>query len=95
MTEEIAVRIQRMKGAYAKFDRKVFQSSLGLKYKAGLFNTIVVVMNGLFGCQVWNVTQAQVGELETAHFSLLRKMLKKSTREWSRGAVMKYAAEKN
>ncbi len=93
MTEEIAVIIQRMKGAYAKYDRKIFQSSLGLKYKAGLVNTIVV-MNVLFGCQVWNVTQAQVGELETAHFSLLRKMLKLSTREWSRGAVMKYAVEK-
>jgi hypothetical protein len=38
---------------------------------------MLVVMNGLFGCQVWNVTQTHVEELEAAHSQLLRKMLEK------------------
>ncbi len=55
MTEEAVVRIQRIKGAYAKYDMDIFQSSLAIARKVELFN-MIVVMNDLFGCQVWNVT---------------------------------------
>ena len=55
--------------------------------KAALFN-MVVVMNGLFGCQVWNVTQTHVEELEAAYSQLLKKMLKKEKIEWSRGDII-------
>ena len=94
MTKEISVRIQRMKGAYAKYDKDIFQSSLAMTRKVELFN-MIVVMNGLFGCQVWNVTQAQVGELEAVHFSFLRKMLRLGTGEYSRGEVIQYCMHNN
>ena len=55
-----------MQGAYAKYERDIFDSSLSERRKADLFNA-VVVMNGLFGCQVWNVTQSHVDELEAVH----------------------------
>ncbi len=76
MSEEMAVRVQRMQGAYAKYETKIFNSTLSERRKAALFN-MVVVMNGLFGCQVWNVTQSHAEELEAAHSQLLRKMLEK------------------
>jgi hypothetical protein len=94
MTKEINVRIQRMKGVYAKYDKDIFQSNLATTRKVDLFNMIVVI-NGLFGCQVWNVTQAQVEELEAVHFSLLRKMLRLRTGEYSRGEVIQYCMHNN
>ena len=90
MTEEIVVRKQRMQGAYAKYEKQIFNSALSERRKAALFN-MVVVMNGLFGCQVWNVTQAHIDELEAVHSHLLRKMLNKNRLEWSRGDIIKYA----
>ena len=56
---------------------------------------MVVVANGLFGCQVWNVTQAHVGELEATHSKLLRKMFNMPKLAWSRGDIMKYIEAKN
>jgi hypothetical protein len=50
MTEEISIRCQRMRGAYAKYANGIFRSSLKLKLKIQLFKSIVF-MNGLFGCQ--------------------------------------------
>jgi len=90
MTEEIKVRGQRMRGAYAKYAKGIFQSTLKLKLKVNLFKAIVV-MNGLFGCQVWNVTQAHVNELEAVHFTLLRRMLGKSRQGWGRGRLLEWA----
>jgi len=79
-----------MQGAYAKYEKQIFNSALSERRKAALFN-MVVVMNGLFGCQVWNVTQAHIDELEAVHSQLLRKMLNKNRLEWSRGDIIKYA----
>jgi len=50
--------------------------------KVEIFN-MIVVMNDLFRCQVWNVTQALVRELEAVHFSLLRKTLRLRTGKYS------------
>jgi hypothetical protein len=93
MTKEVAIRIQRMKGAYAKYDRQIFRSGLSDKRKAALFN-MIVVMNGLFGCQVWNVTQLQVDKLEAVNFSLMRKMLALNKREYNRSAVIQYSMDR-
>ena len=90
MTEEIKVRSQRMRGAYAKYAKGIFQSTLKVKMKINLFNAIVV-MNGLFGCQVLNVTQTHINELEAVHFTLLRRMLGKTKREWGRGKLVEWA----
>ena len=93
MTEEIAVRIQRMQGAYAKYDKGSFSSSFSDWRKVDLFNAIVV-MNGLFGCQVWNVTQTHVDDLEAVHSKLVRRILKMNKLEWGRGALMEYVEER-
>ena len=68
MTDEISIRCQRMRGAYAKYANGNFWSTLKLKLKIQLFKSIVA-MNGLFRCQAWNVTQMHVSELEVTHFS--------------------------
>ena len=93
MTAEIAVRKQRMQGSFAKYENAIFKSALSDRRKVDLFNA-VVVMNGLFGCQVWNVTQHHVDELEAVHSRLLRRLLRKTTLEWSRKSIIEYAQEK-
>lgn len=54
----------------------------------------MVVSNGLFGCQTWNVTQRHVEELEAVHSRLVRKLSRKSTSEVSRGDLMTYVEER-
>ena len=93
MTREINVRVQRMYGAYNTYEQ-IFKSNLSLKRKAGLFN-MVVVSNGLFGCQVWNETKHHINQLETAQTNLLRRMLKVHREDMSRGDLMKYAAARH
>jgi hypothetical protein len=94
MTAEIDVRKQRMQGAYARYEKDIFNSDLSERCKASLFN-VVVVANGLFGCQVWNVTQLHVDDLEATYSRLLRKMLKKTKIEMSRGELLRYTESKN
>ena len=94
MDAEIAVRGQRMRGAYAKYARTIFHSNLNLRLKVNLFKS-VVTMNGLFGCQVWNVKQTHVEELEAINFSLLRRMFGKNKLEWGWERLMKWAHDQN
>jgi len=94
MDAEIAVRGQRMRGAYAKYARTIFHSNLRLRLKVNLFKSIVT-MNGLFGCQVWNVKKAHIDELEAINFSLIRRMFGKNKLEWGRTKVMEWAHAQN
>ena len=94
MTAEIDVRKQRIQGAYARYEKDIFNSDLSERCKASLFN-VVVVANGLFGCQVWSVTQSHVDDLEATYSRLLRKMLKKTKIEMSRGELLRYAELRN
>ena len=59
LDEEIGVRKQRMLGAYNKYDKPFFRSAISLKVKIRLFN-MVIVTNGLYGCQAWNATSKHI-----------------------------------
>ena len=56
---------------------------------------MVVVSNGLYGCQVWNETQHHINQLETAQTTLLRRMLKVQREDMSRGDLMENAVARN
>ena len=54
LDEEISVRTQRMEMAYNKYDKSFFRRHKDLRIKIRIFN-MVIVTNGLYGCQAWNV----------------------------------------
>ena len=90
---EIMIRCQRMRASYYRHAREIFQGRLRMRTKVNLFNTMVVT-NGLYGCQVWNLTAGQLGQLESTFFSLIRSMFRWKRRDWSRGDIIRFGIEK-
>lgn len=94
MNAEVSVRCQKMRAAYFRYNREIFQGYLDIRTKVKLFN-IMVVTNGLYGCQVWSLTMAQLGELEATFFSLMRRLFRKKKKEWSRVDMIQWGLEQN
>ena len=93
LTKEIAIRCGKMISAYHKYAREIFQGYLSIRVKVNLFN-LMVVTNGIYGCQVWNITSKQLSELEAKHFSLIRKLFGRSRRDWSRVDIVQYGIDR-
>ena len=69
LDNEISVRCQKMKAANNRYAREIFQRHLDIRIKVELFN-LMVVTNGLYGCQVWNLKDKHLRQLEATFFSL-------------------------
>ena len=93
MDTEILRRIQQMMVAYNKYDKSFFRSPVKLALKVRLFN-MVIVTNGLYGCQAWNVTQQQVQKLEGVYFKLVRRLFHLNKEEWGRGDIMGFVQQR-
>ena len=95
LEKEVDVRDQRMRVSFAKYAKPILQSNLNLKLRINLFN-MMVGMNGLFGCQVWNITTRQVAKLEGTFFELVRnlKLLGAPVAGFNRVEIIKYAEER-
>ena len=90
MDEEILVREQKMITAYNRYNKSFFRSALSRKIKVKVFN-MVIVTNGLYGCQTWNATQNHIKKLEGVYFTLVRRLLNFKKYEWGRGEIIKFA----
>ena len=92
LDKEISVRCQKMKSAYNRYAREIFQGHLGIRIKVNLFN-LMVVTNGLYGCQVWNLKDKHLRALEATFFSLIRRVFGRYKCDWSRVEIIQYARE--
>jgi hypothetical protein len=92
LDKEISVRCQKMKSAYNRYAREIFQGHLDIRIKVNLFN-LMVVTNGLYGCQVWNLKDKHLRALEATFFSLIRRVFGRYKCDWSRVEIIQYARE--
>jgi len=89
MDVEIKRRVQRMCGAFSRW-REVLQNyDINIKARLMLFQA-VIVSNGLYGCEVWNLSQTNLDRLEGVHFHLLRRTIGAAVVAASRTEVMAY-----
>ena len=71
--DEVGARIQRMLSAYRVL--KVKNRRLSLECRLKGFITFVMSA-GLYGCECWNATQAQIKRLEGCQYNLLCRILR-------------------
>jgi hypothetical protein len=62
---EILSRRQKMNASYYRFKHVLHDKNIAEGIRLALYNA-VVVPNALYGCQVWNVTAAEIHKLFTA-----------------------------
>jgi hypothetical protein len=74
MKGEIKRRVQRMCAAFSRWKGVLQNYDICVRARLLIFQS-VVVSNGIYGCEVWNATNADFERLEGFHFHLLRLML--------------------
>ena len=74
MDDEVRRRIQGMNGAFFKLKRIFVNVKLDIRTRLTLFN-VIIVPHGVYGSQAWNLTKANMADLESTYFRILRKIL--------------------
>ena len=92
MDVEIKRRVQRMCGAFSRWRGVLQNYDINIKARLMLFQA-VIVSNGLYGCEVWNLSQTNLDRLEGIHFHLLRKTIGTAVVAASRTQVMEYVRQ--
>ena len=74
MDEEVSRRRQNMFGAFHRLRSVFTDTKLSVYTRLLLFNAIVVP-NGVYGSQAWNLSKKNIAKLESVYFSILRRIL--------------------
>ena len=92
MRGEIKRRVQRMCAAFSRWKGVLQNYDICVRARLLIFQS-VVVSNGIYGCEVWNATNADFERLEGFHFHLLRLMLGPQVATASRTQMLEFVQQ--